>query len=55
MTNPFFKNTGPYDINYLLKVIDLKDNNFNKDETTILDDEEHYKDDNLNYLININA
>jgi flagellar hook-length control protein FliK len=32
-----------------------KDNNFNKDEATILDDEEHYKDDNLNYLININA
>ena len=32
-----------------------KDNNFNKDEKTILDDEEHYKDDNLNYLININA
>ncbi len=32
-----------------------KDNNFNKDETTILDDEKHYKDDNLNYLININA
>ena len=32
-----------------------KDNNFNKDETIILDDEEHYKDDNLNYLININA
>ena len=32
-----------------------KDNNLNKDDTTILDDEEHYKDDNLNYLININA
>ena len=32
-----------------------KDNNFNKDDKTILDDEEHYKDDNLNYLININA
>ena len=32
-----------------------KDNNFNKDDTTISDDEEHYKDDNLNYLININA
>ena len=32
-----------------------KDNNFNKDEATILDDEKHYKDDNLNYLININA
>ena len=32
-----------------------KDNNFNNDEITILDNEEHYKDDNLNYLININA
>ena len=32
-----------------------KDDNFNKDKATILDDEEHYKDDNLNYLININA
>ena len=32
-----------------------KDKNFKKDATTILDDEEHYKDDNLNYLININA
>ena len=32
-----------------------KDDNFNKDDTTNLDDEEHYKDDNLNYLININA
>ena len=34
---------------------DNNDNNFNKDESTILDDEEHYKDDNLNYLINIKA
>ncbi len=32
-----------------------KDNKFNKDDTTILDNEENYKDDNLNYLININA
>ena len=29
--------------------------NFNKDEQKILDDEEYYKDDNLNYIININA
>ena len=28
MTNPFFKNTGPYDINHLLKSIDLKGQNF---------------------------
>ena len=32
-----------------------KDNNFIKDDKTTLDDEQHYKDDNLNYLININA
>ena len=32
-----------------------KDNNFKKDEKIILDDLENNKDDNLNYLININA
>ena len=34
---------------------DNKDKKLNKDETTIVHHEEHYKDDNLNYLININA
>jgi len=28
MLNPFFKNTGPYEINHLLKLIDFKDQNF---------------------------
>ena len=28
MTNPFFKNTGPYNINYLLKSINLNNYNF---------------------------
>ncbi len=32
-----------------------KDNNYGKDEKIILGDEENNKDDNLNYLININA
>ena len=32
-----------------------KDNNFKKDEEIILNDLENNKDDNLNYLININA
>ena len=32
-----------------------KDDNFQKDERIILDDETNNKDDNLNYLININA
>ncbi len=30
MSNPFFKNTGPYDINDLLKSINLNKNNFSK-------------------------
>ena len=32
-----------------------KDNNFKKDEMSVLENEENNKDDNLNYLININA
>ena len=32
-----------------------KDNNFKKDEISVLENEENNKDDNLNYLININA
>ena len=28
MHNPFFKNTGPYEINYLLKLINLKGQSF---------------------------
>ena len=32
MINPFFKNTGPHNLNYLLKAIDLKYNIFPEDE-----------------------
>ena len=28
MNNPFFKNTGPHDINYLLKTININGTNF---------------------------
>ena len=28
MSNPFFKNTGPYDINYLAKALKLKSEKF---------------------------
>ena len=28
MENPFFKNTGPYKLNKLLKLINFKDQNF---------------------------
>ena len=32
MTNPFFKNTGPHSINFLLKTINLKNDNFPDDK-----------------------
>ena len=38
MINPFFKNTGPYDINFLLKHINLKNNNFSDDKITDIKD-----------------
>ena len=38
MTNPFFKNTGPYSINFLLKTIDLKNDNFPDDKITDIKD-----------------
>ena len=31
MINPFFKNTGPYEIDYLLKSLDLKSQKFSND------------------------
>ncbi len=38
MTNPFFKNTGPYNINFLLKTIDLKKDNLPDDKITDIKD-----------------
>ena len=38
MINPFFKNTGPYNLNYLLKAIDLKDNNYPEDKINDIKD-----------------
>ena len=32
MNNPFFKNTGPHDISYLLKNIDLVDQYFSDEK-----------------------
>ena len=32
MTNPFFKNTGPYELNFLLKTINLKNNSLPKEK-----------------------
>ena len=38
MTNPFFKNTGPHNLNYLLKSIDLKNNNIAEDKINDIKD-----------------
>ena len=32
MTNPFFKNTGPHNLNFLLKTINLKNKNLPNDK-----------------------
>ena len=34
MINPFFKNTGPHNINFLLKSINLDNNNLSNDKIT---------------------
>ena len=38
MTNPFFKNTGPHNLYYLLEAINLKDNNFSDDKISDIKD-----------------
>ena len=38
MTNPFFKNTGPYEINQLLQSIGLKHQNFQIDKVNDIKD-----------------
>ena len=38
MTNPFFKNTGPHEINYLLNSIGLENNNFPKNKISDIKD-----------------
>ena len=38
MSNPFFKNTGPHDISYLLKNIDLIDQNFSDEKVQDIKD-----------------
>ena len=46
MINPFFKNTGPYNINFLLETINLKNKNF---DVIFLDPP--FKDKEINILI----
>ncbi len=38
MINPFFKNTGPYEINDLLKLISIKDQSFSDEKINDIKD-----------------
>ena len=38
MNNPFFKNTGPYEISFLINAIGLKVDNLTKDKITDIKD-----------------
>ena len=38
MVNPFFKNTGPHNINFLLKTVNLKNLNLPDDQITDIKD-----------------
>ncbi len=50
MINPFFKNTGPYNLNYLLKAIDLKDNNYLEDKINDIKDLNSSKKNEITFL-----
>ena len=50
MINPFFKNTGPYNLNYLLKAIDLKDNNYPEDKINDIKDLNSSKKNEITFL-----
>ena len=50
MVNPFFKNTGPYNLDYLLKAIDLKYNNFSEDKINDIKDLNSSQKNDITFL-----
>ena len=50
MTNPFFKNTGPHSINFLLKTIDLKNDDFPDDIITDIKDLNSSQNNEITFL-----
>ena len=50
MSNPFFKNTGPYEINYLLKKIDLKIGKYSQDKVNDIRDIYSSLDGDITFL-----
>ena len=50
MTNLFFKNTGPHNINFLLKEINLKNDNLPEDIITDIKDLSSSKKNEITFL-----
>jgi len=50
MINPFFKNTGPYNINFLLETINLKNKNLPDDQITDIKDLNLSKKNEITFL-----
>ena len=50
MINPFFKNTGPHNINFLLKTINLKNKNLPDDQITDIKDLNSSKKNEITFL-----
>ena len=50
MINPFFKNTGPYEINDLLKLISIKDQSFSDEKINDIKDLSSSKKGDMTFL-----
>ena len=50
MINPFFKNTGPHNINFLLKTIDLKNDSLPDDKITDIKDLNSSQENEITFL-----
>ena len=50
MVNPFFKNTGPYDINVLLNLISLKSDKYPEKKISDIKDLSSSLDGNITFL-----
>ena len=50
MTNPFFKNSGPYKVSYLLGLINLNNKNFSKDIVNDIKDLSSSNDGDISFF-----
>ena len=50
MTNPFFKNTGPYELNFLLKAINLKNDDLPEEKIKDIKDLNSSQENEITFL-----